>query len=372
MNINELHIVSLKIPYPIQIGADYELFYKIKAFHGLGVKVHLHCFYKNKEAQSEALSQYCQSVNYYKRKLHLSLTTPYIVSSRNNNLLKDRLLEDNLPILLDGMHCASICTDNRFKQRNIVIRAHNVEYLYYKGLYQSSSFGLKKLYYKIESLLIKKFEAKMAKEWNIACLSKSDALYFKQMYNANKTVAVPVFFESKFTAPEGIGSFCLYHGNLSVSENEKAVRWLIEHVFANTQYSFVIAGRNPSKALIEFSHAHHNTCIAVNPSDAEMKDLIQKAQINILPSINDTGVKLKLLEALHSGRFCLTNLEGANGFEEKELFLHASDANAIKQIIDQYLHKPFTQTHIAERKRILEMNYSIAENAKKLLGLFEK
>ena len=39
-----LHIISFTIPYPPNYGGAIDVFYKIKALHSAGVKVHLHCF----------------------------------------------------------------------------------------------------------------------------------------------------------------------------------------------------------------------------------------------------------------------------------------------------------------------------------------
>ncbi len=371
MTINALHIICLKQPYPVQIGADYELFYKIKALHELGVQIKLHCFLKKDELPNKAIEQYCSETHFYTRTKKISFSIPYIVNSRKNEALNQRLLQDDLPILIEGIHGTGICFNPLFEKRNIVIRAHNVEQLYYRGLYQSAPWGFKKLYYYLEANLLEKFERKIASKYQIACLSENDALHFRTTYKAKNAVAVPVFFEAKYNPPLGQGSFCLYHGNLSVAENEEAVIWLIKNVFAKNNQSFVIAGRNPSKKLVDLSHQHINCCIAINPSDAELNDLISKAHINILPSINATGVKLKLLQALHLGRFCLTNLEGANGFTEKELFLQSNDANGFIELIDKYINIPFSDTLKENRLQILEKNYATKTNALKLLSLFD-
>ncbi|MBL0146692.1 MAG: hypothetical protein IPP48_14100 [Chitinophagaceae bacterium] len=62
---------------------------------------------------------------------------------------------------------------------------------------------------------------------------------------------MPVFVEHNFiTIKDGVGSYCLYQGNLSVNENEKAVSWLLQNVFSKTTVPFIIAGKNPSKKLV--------------------------------------------------------------------------------------------------------------------------
>ena len=54
-----LHIITLDVPYPPDYGGVYDLFYKLPALQQQGVKIHLHCFYKNRLPQRE-LEKYCE------------------------------------------------------------------------------------------------------------------------------------------------------------------------------------------------------------------------------------------------------------------------------------------------------------------------
>jgi hypothetical protein len=107
--------------------------------------------------------------------------------------------------------------------------------------------------------------------------------------------------------PEGMGSYCLYHGDLSVDANEKAAIWLVEKIFRHLKVPFVIAGKDPSKKLYALAQATENTCLVSNPSEKEMQDMIAKAHINVIPSYTTTGIKIKLLNALFNGRHCVVN-----------------------------------------------------------------
>lgn len=366
----ELHIVSLRVPLPLTIGANYDLFNKLQALSDDGVIIHLHCFTNGANEEQILLNRLCKTVHYYKRTKKLHLGIPYIVSSRISEALYQNLLKDDLPILVEGTHCTGLVFDKRFANRKIVMRAHNVEYLYYKGLAKSTTHGFKRLYYWIESLLLKKYESKLAKKVPILALTHSDLDYFVEVYKCKKATFLPIFYESKTNIPTQNGSFCLYHGNLEVPENEKAVMWLLQNVFNDLEIPFVVAGRNPSKKLIHESHKNMHTCIAANPSETEMNDLVNKAQINVLPSINATGIKLKLLNSLFNGRFCITNMKGANGFDVKELFLYADDAASMKAQIKEYFEKPFTNDYIDTRIALLQNHYNLHNNAVSLEKIF--
>ena len=56
-----------------------------------------------------------------------------------------------------------------------------------------------------------------------------------------------------------------------------------------------------------FAYQNSNTRLVANPTEQELNELIKEAQINILPSFNVTGIKIKLMNALYNGRHCITN-----------------------------------------------------------------
>jgi glycosyltransferase involved in cell wall biosynthesis len=166
---------------------------------------------------------------------------------------------------------------------------------------------------------------------------------------------------------EGKGCFCLYHGNLAINENEKAAIWLLQHVFSKLAIPFVIAGKDPSKKLEQLAHGHQHTCLVANPSDKEMQDMICKAHVHVLPSFNNTGIKLKLLNAMFNGRHCLVNKAGVEG-SGLETYCHiATDAISFQQKIEALYQQPFTEQEIQQRQGLLQTIYNNEANAGTLM-----
>ena len=160
-----LHIISYTVPYPADQGGVYDVLYKFKALQQEGIHIHLHCFDYGRGEQP-ALNQYCTSVQYYQRftgHKGISASFPYIVASRKNEDLLQNLLQDEYPIMMEGVHCTYPLMDDRFKNRRCCfVRLHNVEYKYYHDLYQHASSAFRKLYYKRESIMLKAYERKIA------------------------------------------------------------------------------------------------------------------------------------------------------------------------------------------------------------------
>ncbi len=367
-----LHIVTLDVPAPADYGGAIDQFYKICWLHKLGIKIHLHCFTKNRQP-APILNQYCESVHYYPRKLHLSgfsFTTPYMVASRKVEALLKNLLQDNYPILLEGIHCTYFLQHNQLQGRKVLVRLHNAEYKYYGQLAKHEKKFFDRLYYMWESKQLKKYEAKLCQHHTLLALSKTDKADYEKELHATDVQFLPAFVGwDKVTAKSGTGCYCLYHGNLSINENEEAVIWLMQNVFSKLPVPFVIAGKYPSQRLEFLTREHEHVCLVANPGHQEMQDIIAKAQINILPSFNNTGVKLKLLNALYSGRHCVVNKAGVDGSGLNGLCCMAEDADDFITAI-KYLYKmPFDENEKIKRSSLLAELNDNKKNAEKIVEL---
>jgi hypothetical protein len=367
-----LHIVCLDSPYPLDYGGAVDMYGKIRALHKQGVKIHLHFFDYKKRRDLEELKKYCETIHPYKRKLGakgFSLNTPYIVSSRVNQELIDNLNQDNHPVILEGVHCTGILNSIHPGKRKILVRLHNDEHAYYRKLavYETNLF--KKLYCLNESRLLKKFQQELPKDCLYVCVSKKDACTFTEKYGLPNVEFLPVFVcWSQVNSEQGVGNFCLYHGNLSVAENEKAACWLLDKVFTKVKVPFVIAGKNPSRRLSKWAHLCQHTCLVADPSEKEINDLVQKAHINILPSFNSTGIKLKLLHALYKGRHCVVNDAAVEGSDLESTCHIGNNANAMASIISQLYHQPFGEEEIRLRNRILGDMFDNESHARQIIA----
>jgi hypothetical protein len=138
-------------------------------------------------------------------------------------------------------------------------------------------------------------------------------------------------------------------------------------VFNDLRIPLVIAGKNPSPKLQRIAGKQKNTCVVADPSEQEMQDMIGKAQINILPSFNITGVKLKLLNALFNGRHCLVNEATVQSTGLEPACHIGANANAFKSQIVQLYRQPFGEEEIRLRKTLLLSTFDNKQNALRLI-----
>ncbi len=367
-----LHIICLDVPYPADFGGISDLFYKIKTLHQLGIKISLHCFESGRGEQPE-LTTYCEHVNYYPRQeghKGFSHKLPYIVCSRSSKELLENLLQDEHPVLLEGVHCTFLLNDERFSGRSVFLRLHNIEYKYYRQLYRSERAIMDKIYYWHESILLRRYEKKIANRVFILCVSQRDAEAYRQEFGAARVQQVPVFLPfHAVQSKEGNGCYCLFHANLSVAENEKMVDWLLKEVFHGLNYPFVIAGKKPSARLKRAIAENGYACLVANPSEQETADMLAKAQINIFPSCTDENKEIRMLQSLLYGRHCLVK-ECGQLEHEMEPFVHiAPDAGAFRTLIGQLYTEPFGDREIQVRQRLLDERYNNEQSGNRLISL---
>jgi hypothetical protein len=366
-----LHIVSLDAPWPPDYGGAIDIFYKIKALHEAGVRIHLHYFSYNNRGDAEALRPYCETLNEYPRRTGhrgFSLKTPYIISSRIDSDLVKNLNQDDHPVLLEGLHCTGFLDQLNLVERKVLVRLHNEEARYYRQQAPLTRNLFKKFYFRNESRLLDRYESSLPSECYYACITESDTSRFREHHGLEKSFFLPVFTpHQEIKCEEGMGTFCLYHGNLSVPENEKAAVWLLTKVFSRLKVPLVIAGKAPSRKLRKLGHLCQHTCLVADPKEQEMSELVTKAHINILPAFTTTGIKIKLLHALSKGRHCITNDAMVNGTGLEAACHSANKASAMAAIVMQLYHQPFSEDEIRLRKRVFADRFSNAKNASALI-----
>ena len=373
-----LHLISFNIPFPANYGGVIDVFYKIKALHQEGIKIHLHC-YEYGRAESDELLKYCASVHYYKRSNTLAKqfsTLPFIVNSRNSKVLLENLLKDDAPILFEGLHCCAILNHLKLKHRQKIVRMHNVEWQYYEHLASLEKDFLKKNYFKVEASKLKRFEKIVENVDVLLAISQLDFNYFKGKYPSVPTHLVPAFHPNeKVNIKSGRGDYALFHGDLSVKDNDESVLWLIKEVFQFIDYQLIIAGLSPSGNLIEKVKQFENISLEANVSEVRLNELIQDAHVNVLFSFQSAGMKLKLLNALYRGRFCLVNAKMVSDDSLEELCLIENEGIGFQKTLHQLFEKSFSEDEVLKRKTKLEVYLSNENSAKKIktiLGRFSK
>jgi hypothetical protein len=367
-----LHIVAFNVPWPADYGGVIDIYCKLKALHACGVKIILHCFEYGRPHAAE-LERVCEEVCYYRRRtgIRSNITRlPYNVYSRRDPALIDRLLKDSHPILFEGLHSCYYLKDVRLKNRFRIFRECNIEHDYYRGIALAERNLLRKCFHGIESKRFERYQQNVACADLIIAVSSADTDCLRRTFPGRRVEFVPCFHgNSRITALPGQSDFLLYHGNLSVRENEKAALYLIENVFGRLSCRCTVAGMNPSGVLAKAAARCPNVTLEASPSTARIGELLRTAQVNVLVTFQGTGLKLKLLNSLFAGRHVAVNSLMLTG-SGLEAVCHVADTpEQMVRLCRRLMDTPFSADELRAREACLFPGFSDEYQARRLVEM---
>ncbi len=224
----------------------------------------------------------------------------------------------------------------------IAYRPHNVEFQIWNKLAQVDPGVFKKLYFKILSDRILKYELSLLNSYDLILpISNEDAVFFNHSGNNRPLLVVPTGFEIQKMAPpthELTNPSLFFIGSLEWRPNQEGVIWFLEHCWNILHSKFpalkwYIAGRN---APVNFKRKFDKPGIVWKGEVENASEFIKDKSIMIVPLLSGSGMRIKIIEAfVHSKPVVSTNL-GASGTQAKNndnILLADSDEIFIEQII---------------------------------------
>jgi glycosyltransferase involved in cell wall biosynthesis len=238
--------------------------------------------------------------------------------------------------------------------------------LFYKGLSESESSIFKKTFFKQESKKLAKYESILKKVDGIFTISPYEQAYFLEKFG-KKSIYVPAFHEITKDINYVIDSekTVFFHGNILVPENIKAILFLID-VYKDSIYNLVIASSHQNKNINTEINKHKNIRFVDLNSQEDLKQLFRTAHINVLPTFQKTGIKLKLLNALYQGKFIIANNDMVEDTGLEELTEIANSKEEFLQKTAILFNKEFDQEIVNKRLKILE-NFSPEKSAQRIV-----
>ena len=91
--------------------------------------------------------------------------------------------------------------------------------------------------------------------------------------------------------------------------------------------------------------------------------MISKAQINVIPSLTSTGMKVKLINALSNGKHCIVNNATIEGSDLSEICYKANTAPEFENLIRELFNTPYTSKDRENRATILAEMFNNTNNA---------
>jgi glycosyltransferase involved in cell wall biosynthesis len=323
-------LVAHDIPYPPHHGGRVDMWNRIIALCRCGVRVHLVTWSDLHITQEQigVIKNHVQSVFVFPRNRNpiLALHPKYpssVISRRISNeqycqlLDHFRMVETDI-ILLDGIHgiITAVCLAYDLRLP-VVYRSHNVEHKYVRGLFEAENNLFKKLF--LWSKIHRTFTIEYMLRRRAALIydiSQRDA----ESWQGMEDMVVPkvlspylmsdCYIKEKPRAPEPDIDI-LYIGNMHMSNNIYGLKWFMKEVVPLLDgMKIVLAGSNPVKKL-RLLCAENNIQLIANPS--EVQSLYDRAKVLINPIWHGSGVNIKIIEMLATGKPVVATSCGASG-----------------------------------------------------------
>ena len=231
----------------------------------------------------------------------------------------------------------------KYSDAKVVLRAHNVEHLIWKRVAQSTRNAAKRWYLKHLSLTLRVYELEHLGDYDgIVCITSSDADCFRQNGCRRPITHIPFGVEPRHLPDTAVEPCSLFHiGAMDWLPNQESIAWLLHDVWPVVhrevpQAHLYLAGRKMPQRWMD-SMIEGVTVVGEVP---DAMQFIAGKQINIVPLLSGSGIRVKIIEAMSAGKVVVTTAVGAQGIDytdgENILIANTPDefAAKIKQCID--------------------------------------
>ena len=233
----------------------------------------------------------------------------------------------------------------KYSQAKVILRAHNVEHLIWKHVAQSTRSYFKRWYLNHLSLTLRAYELEHLNDYDgIVCITQGDADYFRvngcrrPVTHMPFGVEIPEALEMQ-EIPEPNSLFHI--GAMDWMPNQESIHWLLENVWPVVhrevpQAHLYLAGRKMPARLMQ---THIDGVTIVGEVD-DARRFIAGKQINVVPLLSGSGIRVKIIEAMSAGKAVVTTTVGARGIDytDGENLLIANTptefARQIKRLLD--------------------------------------
>ena len=309
--------------------------------------------------------------------------------SYNVKRFENKAMEEKLGMLLtledfDVVHVESLFMTpylpviRRHSKAPVILRAHNVEHQIWQQMAQTERNPLKRWYLKKLALALRHYELEKMNDYDgIACITAHDADTFRQLGCRRPIVDIPFGITSPQAENVEPDICSLFHiGSMDWRPNEDAVRWFLTDVWpfvhkAMPHLQFIVAGRKMPADLMTLQQ---DGVHVVGEVDDSLHFMATK-QINVVPLLSGSGIRVKIIEAMSMGKTVITTTVGARGidYSDGHNLLIADTPQQFVDAIRRCVDDPCFCRQVGENARqLIATRYNIKTLSQQLIEFYNK
>jgi polysaccharide biosynthesis protein PslH len=340
---------SLALPYPATNGYKMRTWSLLQALAAEGHEITLVCFATSQEAAEDIspLSAVCRSVeivpqavssmssrpDFKGRARALVGHLPYGVARFRSETMRGRLaghIETGALDLIFMETSYSLINIPGSPDVPIILDNHNVEHVLLERYIRHARSPLHRAYARIEFRRMRRWDqaACLRASLVLAC-SGHDRDLLRDLCLGVRCAVVPNTIDaaSYSSAADSEEPIVLYTGGMDWYPNRDAVQFFAEEILPTVRrrvpgVRFLVAGRNPSEGFRRLMSQFPGVELTGTVSD--MREMIAKAAVCVVPLRIGSGTRLKILEAAAMAKPVVSTRLGAEGLEfadSKEIVL---------------------------------------------------
>jgi len=259
-----------------------------------------------------------------------------------------------------------------------VLFTHNVEAEIWARQAALAPSAAWKLAYRLESRALARTEVRYARLADeVIAVSRQNAEFFAQCAGPDKVTAVPTGVDTGYFQPAPGAedpTRLVFTGSMDWTPNEDCVVYFVEEILPLVRaelpaVSFWVAGRRPSSRLRALADGK---TVQVTGDVEDIRPYLQQAALYVVPMRSGSGTRLKIYEAMASGKAVVSTTVGAEGLgvtPEKDIVL-ADSPPEFAQAVTALLRDAARRRELGAAARVLvEERYSWAAAARAFEGV---
>ncbi len=269
----------------------------------------------------------------------------------------------------------------KYSQTKVILRAHNVEYLIWKRVAQSTRPGLKHQYIKHLSLTLRAYELEHLQDYDgVVCITNDDADHFRAIGCRRPMTAIPFGIELHEELPQSNSddsTLKLFHiGAMDWTPNLKSIAWLLDEVWPVVhrevpQAHLYLAGRKMPQQWLDADIAG----VTVVGEVPDAMQFIADKQINVVPLLSGSGIRVKIIEAMSAGKVVVATTMAAQGIDYTDgenLLIADTPADFARQIGRCMADRQFCTTIGQAARKLIAEHYDGKKLTEELIQFYNK
>lgn len=272
-----------------------------------------------------------------------------------------------------------IATIRRFSKAKIVLRSHNLEYIIWERMAAGSGNKLKKIYLKMLSQQLKKYEQQVMDQVDgIVAISNDDTERHKKLGLNQKVITVPFGIDLKKYEPAPVpAELAVFHlGSMDWMPNQEGLMWFLNAVWPKVldklpELKFYMAGRNIPP---DFSRQVWPNVVIVGEV-ANAQDFMNSKAIMVVPLLSAGGIRVKIIEAMALEKAIISTSVGAEGIayvSNSEILIADTAEKFAKAIIALAQNRKAVEDLGKNARRLAEQHFSNEVLTQKLVAFYKE